>query len=110
MDDPEHDKWDVWDYRLFKAHYILKDWYRDGIPVWWDESDRVTFNAVAHVSKSRAAIERAQEAANNKKKQVPGRYFIAEPELMDDGDMPTREEWMSEQASKSGMNKPSKFG
>jgi hypothetical protein len=85
---------------LFKAHFILEDWYRDGIPLWWDESDRVTFNAIARVSKSRAAIDRAEEGANKNKKSVPGRYFIAEPKVMDGGEFPTREEWAEEQSRK----------
>jgi hypothetical protein len=94
--------WDEWDYKLFKAHYILEDWYRDGIPLWWDESDRVTFDAKARVSKSRAAIERAQEADGKKKSKSYGRYFIAEPRVMDGGDMPTRDEWLEEQEQKKG--------
>lgn len=112
FDDPSHSEWDVWDYRLFKAHHVLKNWYRDGIPVWWDESDRVTFDAIGRVSKSRAAIERAQDAAGAKgKKSVPGRYFIAEPRLIDGDDMPTREEWVEEQSRKNGDRSVStKFG
>lgn len=110
LDDESHDKWTVWDYRLFKAHHILQDWYRDGIPIWWDESERVTFDAKARVSKSKAAIDRAQESASKKKTPTPGQYFIAEPRLMDGDDFPTREEWFEEQSKKSGNNKVSKFG
>lgn len=101
----------MWDYRLLKAHYIISDWYRDGIPVWWDESDRVTFDAVGRISKSKAAIERAQEASQGKnKKSVPGRYFIAEPRLMEGDEMPTREEWLEEQTKKTRGSGPSKWG
>lgn len=100
--DPSHDKWNEWDYKLFKAHYILEDWYRDGVPIWWDESDRVTFDAKARVSKSRAAIERAQEADSKKKNKTHGRYFVAEPRVMDGGEMPTRDEWLEEQNNKKG--------
>ena len=99
--DPSHTEWTVWDYRLIKAHYILQDWYRDGVPLWWDESDRVTFDAKARVSKSRAAIERAQEADGKKKKKTPGRYFVAEPRVMDGGELPTRDEWLEEQEKKN---------
>lgn len=96
----------MWDYRMVKAHFILEEWYRDGIPIWWDESDRVTFDAVARVSKSRAAVERAQEAASGKnKKSVPGRYFVAEPKLMEGDEMPTRAEWLEEQERKAGNRK-----
>lgn len=110
LSDPSHDKWDMWDYRLFKAHYILQDWYRDGVPIWWDESERVTFDAKARVSKSRAAIERAQDASSGKsKKPTPGRYFVAEPRVMDGGEFPTREEWLEEQKAKSGSKPVTKF-
>lgn len=109
FNDPEHKEWTVWDFKVFKAHYILQDWYRDGIPVWWDESDRVTFDAKARVSKSRAAIERAQDASSKNKKPTPGRYFIAEPRVMDGGELPTRDEWLEEEAIKSGMKPIEKF-
>jgi hypothetical protein len=92
----------MWDYRLLKAHYILEDWYRDGIPLWWDESDRVTFDAKARFSKSRAAIERAQETDSKKKSKSYGKYYIVEPKIMDGGEMPTREEWIGEQNKKNG--------
>lgn len=112
LSDPSHRDWDIWDYRLLKAQYIIQDWYRDGIPIWWDESERVTFDAVARVSKSRAAIERAQDSASKgNKKPVPGRYFIPEPRVVDGGDFPTRDEWLEEQEKKLGNNNISnKFG
>ena len=102
---PKHKKWTMWDYRLIKAHYLLEDWYRDGVPLWWDESDRVTFDAKARFSKSRAAVERAQEADGKKKSKAYGKYYIAEPRVMDGGDMPTREEWLEEQERKAGGSK-----
>jgi len=80
----------------------MQDWYRDGIPVWWDESERVTFDAKARISKSRAAIDRAQEANSKKKKSTPGVYFVAEPRVMDGGEMPTRAEWLEEQQKLAG--------
>jgi hypothetical protein len=100
--DPSHKEWTVWDYRLIKAHYLLEDWYRDGIPIWWDESDRVTFDAKARFSKSRASIERAQESDSKKKSKSYGKYYTAEPRVMDGGDMPTRDEWIEEQQRKRG--------
>ncbi len=103
FNDPDHKEWTAWDFKLFKAHYILKDWYRNGIPVWWDESDRVTFDAKARYSKSRAAIERASEADSKKKSKQYGKYFVVEPRVMDGGDMPTREEWLEEQENKKGV-------
>lgn len=94
-------EWTKWDYRLIKAHYILQDWYRDGVPLWWDESDRVTFDAKPRVSKSRAAIERAQEKQSKKKSKTHGLYFVAEPRVMDGGEFPSREEWLDEQEHKN---------
>lgn len=70
--------------------------------MWWDESDRVTFDAKARVSKSRAAVERAQESQSKKKTKSHGLYFIAEPRLMEGDDMPTRAEWLEEQEKKKG--------
>jgi hypothetical protein len=105
FDDPSHRSWGVWDYRLIKAHYILQDWYRDGVPIWWDESDRVTFDAEARTSKARAAIERAQEKASKQKSKTPGRYFIAKPRLMEGENFPTMREWLEEQDRKQGGSK-----
>ena len=80
------------------------------MPIWWDESERVTFNAKSRVSKSRAAVDRAQESAGKNKKSVPGQYFVAEPIVIDGGDFPTRDEWLEEQARKNGSsNVSSKF-
>lgn len=112
FNDPSHKDWGVWDYKLIKAYFILQDWYRDGIPIWWDESERVTFDAKPRTSKSRAAIERAQDAASKKKKPASGLYFVAEPRVMDGGDMPTKAEWLEEQARLSGGVKrtPSRNG
>ena len=73
------------------------------MPIWWDESDRVTFDAKVRVSKSRAAIERAQEAEGKKKSKSYGKYFVAEPRLMEGDEMPTREEWLEEQERKKGV-------
>jgi hypothetical protein len=109
FNDPTHKEWTEWDFKIFKAHYILQDWYRDGIPVWWDESDRVTFDAKARVSTSRAAIERAQQSGSKNKKPTPGRYFIAEPRVMDGGEMPTRDEWLAEEANKNNIKPVSNF-
>ena len=105
FNDPSHKKWTDWDYKLTKAHFLVQDWYRDGIPVWWDESDRVTFDAKARFSKSRAAIDRAQEADGKKKSKAYGKYYVTEPRVIDGGEMPTRDEWIEEQERKRGMTK-----
>lgn len=111
LNDTTHKDWNEWDFKLFKAHYIIQDWYRDGIPIWWDESERVAFDAKARISKSRAAIERAEEASSKNKKSVPGRYFTVEPVVIGGGDFPTRQEWLEERANmESGNGKITKFG
>ena len=70
----------------------------------------MTFDAKAKVSKSRAAIERAQESASKKKSPSYGVYYVAEPKVMDGGEMPTRDEWLNEQSKKTGVkNQSSKF-
>lgn len=74
--------------------------------MWWDESDRVTFDAKPRVSKSRAAVERAQEAQGKKKNKSHGLYFVTEPRLMDGDEMPTRDEWLEEQEKKKGAVRP----
>lgn len=75
------------------------------MPIWWDESDRVTFDAKARISKSRAAMERAQEADGKKKSKSYGKYYVAEPRLMEGDEMPTREEWLEEQERKNGQDR-----
>ena len=100
LNNADHKEWTEWDFKLFKAHYILEDWYRDGIPIWVDESDRVTFDAIPRVSKSRAAVERASEKEAKKKTKSHGVYYIVEPRVMDGGELPTREEWLQEQGQK----------
>ena len=55
------------------------------------------------MSKSRSAVERAQEADGKKKTKSYGRYFVAEPRVMDGGPMPTRDEWLEEQEQKKGV-------
>lgn len=106
LNDEEHVKWTAWDYKLLKAHYIIQDWYRDGIPIWWDESERVAFDVSVRTSRSRAAIERAQEKANKGKSQQHGKYYVVEPRVIGGGELPTKDEWVEEQSKKSGNKKP----
>jgi len=54
------------------------------------------------VSKSRAAVERAQESDGKKKSKSYGKYYVTEPRVMDGGEMPTRDEWLAEQQAKKG--------
>jgi hypothetical protein len=62
----------------------------------------VTFDAKARFSKSRAAVERAQESDSKKKSKSYGKYYVTEPRVIDGGEMPTRDEWVEEQARKKG--------
>ena len=74
-----------------------------------DESDRVTFDAISRTSRSRAAVQRAEKA--QKGDPPPGQYFIAEPRVMDGGEMPTKQEWIEgEQKKRSGRKPVTKFG
>lgn len=57
------------------------------------------------MSKSRAAVERAQEADGKKKSKSYGKYYVTEPRVIDGGDMPTRDEWLEEQEQKKGIVK-----
>lgn len=80
------------------------------VPVYWDQSDRVTFDVNKGKSKSRAKIQaaerRSQKAAENSPEQLDGVYFYAVPRTMDGGPLPTYEEWVEEQARKRGDLKP----
>lgn len=66
----------------------------------------MAFDAEARISRSRAAIDKAQEKANSAKNPGHGRYFIAKPRAIGGGELPNRAEWLEEQARKSGKNKP----
>jgi len=49
-----------------------------------------------------AAIERAQEVDGKKKSKSYGKYWVAEPRVMDGGELPSREEFLDEQEAKKG--------
>ena len=101
FNDPSHKEYDYWDLVLLKAHFFLTDFTVDGIPAWWDSSDRVSFEVKRKVSRSRAAVEKAetQDSGKNKTK-VPGRYYVPEPRANDGGELPTFSEWVAEQREK----------
>ena len=86
------------------AHYMLSDYEVEGWPIWVDNSDRVSFEVKKRVSKSGAAIEKAQwlaEKAQSKKKgDAPppfGQRFYAVPKTVDGEPLPRRKEWLLEQ-------------
>lgn len=105
FNDPTHTEYDRWDYKLVKAYHFLQDYTNGSFPIWWDESDRVTFDVKTKISKSKAALTRAEENAAKRQgsngKATPGKYFYAVPRTMDGGPMPTFHEWQEEQMAKN---------
>lgn len=88
---------------MLKAYYLTEDYSRDGVPLWWDESDVVAFEVEKRISKSRAAIQRAEDAENSKdKKSPPGRYYIPVPKKIGGGPLPTFNDFIAQQEHKKG--------
>ena len=100
FEDPEH-KWNKWDFRLVKALEIYDNMTNGtGIPIYWDRADRVRFEVGSYVSKSKAALDRAEENAKKGKAKNYGKIFYAVPETVDGGPLPTLDEYLEEQATK----------
>ena len=96
LNDPSITEWTALDYRLAKA-YELRQTY--GVyPPWIDRSERVAFDVKTFIYKSAAAVERKQQTEQNRKgyKPVPGKRYYAVPRTIDDGPMPTMEEYYEE--------------
>lgn len=86
-----------------KAYFFQLDFVRDGIPVWWDESDDVFFETEKKISRSRAAVKRAEDSESGKDKSPPpGRYYIPVPKTRGGAPLPTFEDWINEQERKKG--------
>lgn len=103
FNDPSHTEYDFWDLRLLKAYHFANDFIRDGIPVWWDESDDVFFEVEKRISRSKAATARAEKAESGKDKTPPdGRYYVPVPKTRGGASLPTFQEWQEEQARKKG--------
>lgn len=104
FNDPKHTEYDYWDLKLLKAYYFSEDFIRDGIPIWWDESSDVAFEAEKRISQSRAATQKAEESENGKdKKSPPGRYYIAVPKARSGGgSLPTFKQWIDEMDRRKG--------
>lgn len=103
--DPAHTAYDFWDLRLLQAYYFAQDFTRDGMPVWWDESVDVNFEVKRKVSRSRAAVERAQAADSKRKAKGEGVYYVPVPKGLGGKPMPTFEEWAEEQSRLAGKPK-----
>lgn len=101
LNDPDHKEWTALDYKLAKA-YELRQSFGD-IPPWIDRSERVAFDVKTFVSKSAAAVERRQESDSNKKgaKNFGKRYY-AVPRTVDEGPLPTMQEYLEEQKRLNG--------
>jgi hypothetical protein len=109
FEDPSHTEYDFWDLRLLKAFHFAESFVNEGIPIWWDESDDVTFDVERRVSRSRAATDRAQKQESSgtgtdgkPREAPPGRYYVPVPRKMGGGPMPTFSEYVEEQERKKG--------
>lgn len=113
FDDPKHTEYDFWDLRLIKAYYFSEDFVREGVPVWWDESEEVYFEVEKRISRSRAATSRAEKSETGKDKEPPpGRYYIPVPKTRGGKPLPTFEEWTKEQEKRKALpeKKMTKWG
>lgn len=91
--------------QLLKAYHFAESFVREGVPVWWDESDDVMFDVEKKISRSRAAVTRAEKSESGNDKEVPpGRYYIPVPRTMGGKPMPTFDDWVKDQGRKSGKN------
>ena len=105
LNDPDHKEWTELDFKLAKA-YELRKTYGD-IPPWIDRSERVSFDAKSFISKSAAAVERAQhrdQVNSSKQGNSPkfGKRYYAVPRTVDEGPMPTMQEWLEDQRRLNG--------
>lgn len=105
LEDPGHKEYTVWDMRLVKGLELYEDMRSGtGVPIYWDRSDRVVFEAESYTSKSQAALDRAEEKAQNSKSKNYGKRFYAVPKTTDGGPLPTLEEFLEEQEKKRQMS------
>ncbi len=102
LEDPKHTEYNLWDIRLSVALGVYDDMMRGSIPVYIDESDRVRFEVMKGVSKSRAAIDRREAQDGKSKEPNYGVYYYAVPKTIDGKPLPTMEEWLEEKAAKKG--------
>lgn len=103
-EDPAHKDWTQWDYRLLKAYELYNDMKNNqGFPMYWDRSDRVRFDIESYTSKSKAALDRAEEQASKSKAKNHGKILYAVPKTIDGGPLPTLEEFLEDQAVKRKM-------
>lgn len=84
---------------------VLYDGYMSGtgVPMYIDRSDRVRFDVGSYVSRSKAALDRAEEKAKNSKTKNYGKVFYPIPMTTDGGPLPSLEEFIEEQDTKAQM-------
>lgn len=98
LDEPGRE-WTWMDTRLIKAYWIKQEY--GAFPPWIDQNDRISFEVKSFVSKSAAAMERKEEQeAKSKNRKVYGKKFYTVPKTIDDGPMPTIEEWLADRERK----------
>lgn len=94
----------MWDSRLVMGLRIMEDMQSGtGVPLYIDRSDRVRFETGSFVSRSKAALDRAEEKAREGKSKNYGKIFYPIPVTVDGGPLPTLEEFLEEQALKREM-------
>lgn len=104
FEDTSHNDWTVWDTRLVTAYEIHRSMVNgEGVPYHWDRSDKVAFDVKSYVSRSRAAVERAEEKAREGKSKNYGKTFYAVPVALDGGMLPTLAEFQEEERLRREM-------
>lgn len=103
LEDPKHE-WGKWDFRLVKGLEIHDEMIVGGVPIYWDRSDRVRFEVGTYTSKSKQALDRAEEKARKSKNSNHGKVYYPIPKTTDGGPLPTLEEWLAERAEKAAMS------
>ena len=104
LGEPDRD-WTVWDLRLVTALVLHEEMTNgSGIPIYWDRSERVQFEVKSFTSKSKAALDRAEEKAAKGKNKNHGKVFYAVPRTTDGGPLPTLEEFLEQERIKREMS------
>lgn len=99
LDQPER-KRSRWDGMLIKGLYLSNAYDIEGYPVWVEESDAVTFEAVPRVIRSLKVVEEAQAKESAKGDRArKGIRFHAEARLLPGRQWPTRREWEERHAA-----------
>ncbi|AXC37907.1 tail assembly chaperone [Microbacterium phage Jacko] len=99
LDQPDR-KRSRWDGMLIKGLYLSNAYDIEGYPVWVEESDAVTFEAVPRVIRSLKVVEEAQNRESKKGENARrGLRFHAEARLLPGRQWPTRKDWEERHAA-----------